>query len=109
MYYSSAAESIVTSYYIGWAIGSIIWGIIWGFATNAIIHNKGYDENWFWWGFFFGIFALIVALTKPEYKGNSDSASYTSRSSDSTTAAFQVSSFRPTLKEQRESAEMEKM
>ena len=66
MYYSSAADSIVTSYYIGWAIGSIIWGIIWGFATNAIIHNKGYDENWFWWGFFFSIIAVIVAATKPE-------------------------------------------
>lgn len=43
----------------------IIWGAIWGFATNTVISNKGYDENWFWWGFFFGIIALLVALGKP--------------------------------------------
>ena len=33
-------------------------------VVNKVIENKGYQENWFWWGFFFGIFALIVALTK---------------------------------------------
>lgn len=43
----------------------IIWGIIWGFATNKVIENKGYDENWFWWGFLFGFIALIVACAKP--------------------------------------------
>lgn len=51
-----------------YCIGAIIWGVIWGFATNAVIHNKGYDDNWFWWGFFFGFIALIVAATKPEKK-----------------------------------------
>ncbi len=51
---------------IGGIIGSIIGSIILGCATNIIIHNKGYDENWFWWGFFFGIIALIVAAAKPE-------------------------------------------
>lgn len=39
---------------------------IWGWAVNKIVENKGYDENWFWWGFFFGIFALLVALTKSD-------------------------------------------
>ena len=43
----------------------IVLGIIFGVATNAIIRNKGYNENWFWWGFFFGIIALIVAASKP--------------------------------------------
>lgn len=42
----------------------LIWCIIWGIVVNKVIENKGYQENWFWWGFFFGIFALIVALTK---------------------------------------------
>ena len=56
----------LTGYYIGYLIGGIIWGIIWGVATNAIIHNKGYDENWFWWGFFFSFIAVIVAISKPE-------------------------------------------
>ncbi len=45
-------------------VGTIIGGIIWGIVVNKVIENKGYEENWFWWGFFFGIFALIVALTK---------------------------------------------
>lgn len=47
---------------------AIIWGCVWGAATNAVIQNKGYDENWFWWGFFFGFIALLVALTKPDNK-----------------------------------------
>lgn len=51
---------------MGAIIGFIIWGIVWGFATGAVIKNKGYDDNWFWWGFFFGFIALIVAVAKPE-------------------------------------------
>ena len=43
----------------------IIQGVIFGVAVNAIIANKGYRENWFLWGFFFGFVALIVALSKP--------------------------------------------
>ena len=45
---------------------AIIWGCIWGAATNVVIQNKGYDENWFWWGFFFGFIALLVAMSKPD-------------------------------------------
>lgn len=44
----------------------IIQATIFGFATNAVVNNKGYEENWFWWGFLFGFLALIVALAKPE-------------------------------------------
>ena len=43
-----------------------IQGFIWGWAVNKVVENKGYNENWFWWGFFFGMLALIVALTKPD-------------------------------------------
>lgn len=50
---------------LGTIIGIILWGCVWGFVTNKVIKNKGYEENWFWWGFFFGIFAVIVAATKP--------------------------------------------
>ncbi len=53
---------------MGYIIGVIIWGIIWGYATNAVISNKGYSENWFWWGFFFGVIAFLVALTKPDVR-----------------------------------------
>jgi len=56
----------MTGYIIGYTIGIIIWGLVWGFATDAVIHNRGYNENWFWWGFFFGFVALIVACTKPQ-------------------------------------------
>lgn len=47
-------------------ISYIITGVIFGVATNKIIENKGYDDNWFWWGFFFGIIALLVALSKSD-------------------------------------------
>lgn len=54
-----------------------IQGSIWGWAVNKIIENKGYRENWFWWGFFFGIIALIVALTKPDVpRTTSNTGSY---------------------------------
>ncbi len=39
---------------------------IWGYAVYSIVQNKGYDENWFWWGFFFGILALLFALAKED-------------------------------------------
>ena len=41
-------------------------GSVFGIATQNIIDNKGYDEKWFWWGFFFGFLAVLVALSKPE-------------------------------------------
>ena len=44
----------------------IFWSVLWGYATQSIIRNKGYYENWFWWGFFFGLIALLVALSKSE-------------------------------------------
>ena len=47
-----------------WAV--LIYGLAFGFVTKIVIKNKGYPEGkWFWWGFFFGVFALIVACTKP--------------------------------------------
>lgn len=45
---------------------TIAWSVFWGCMTNKIIENKGYAENWFWWGFFFGLIAFIIACTKPE-------------------------------------------
>jgi len=47
-------------------------GAVWGWAVNKVVENKGYRENWFWWGFFFGILALIVALTKPDLPRTAD-------------------------------------
>lgn len=52
-----------------------IWGSIWGWAVNKVIENKGYRENWFWWGFFFGMIALLVALTKPDRPRTADESS----------------------------------
>ncbi len=40
--------------------------ILMGFLTQRVIRNKGYTTNWFWWGFFFGAIALIVALSRPK-------------------------------------------
>lgn len=52
--------------YIFYIVLVIIFAIIWGFVCRQIIYNKGYDQNWFWWGFWFGWIAVIVALCKPE-------------------------------------------
>lgn len=59
-----------------WLLGIAIWGSIWGFATNAVISNRGYDENWFWWGFFFGFIAFIVACTKPQNSSSYSAPAY---------------------------------
>lgn len=54
-----------------------IQGAVWGWAVNKVVENKGYQENWFWWGFFFGLIALIVALTKPDApRASYDGGSY---------------------------------
>ena len=37
-----------------------------GYITNEILKNKGYSENWFWWGFLFGIWAILFAFIKPD-------------------------------------------
>ncbi len=59
-------------------IGILIWGVVWGVATNKVLENKGYDDNWFWWGFFFGFIAMIVAVTKPENQTSTNVHSYDS-------------------------------
>lgn len=41
-------------------------GVFWGWVVKKIIKNKGYLENWFCWGFFFGFLAMVIALTKPD-------------------------------------------
>ncbi len=51
---------------LGALIVVFLWGCIWAFATAKVIENKGYEENWFWWGFFFGFLAFIAALAKPD-------------------------------------------
>lgn len=43
----------------------IIQGVFWGNITNKVIEDKGYYDNWFWWGFFFNWIALLVAFSKP--------------------------------------------
>lgn len=54
-------------FWIAFAIIYIVQGIASGVAVNIILDNKGYSEdNWFLWGFFFGIIALIVASSRPE-------------------------------------------
>lgn len=33
-------------------LGYCIYGTVWGVVVNKVIENKGYQENWFWWGFY---------------------------------------------------------
>lgn len=64
--YTKINKSMKVILMMGYIIAVIVWGCIWGFATNKVIENKNYDENWFIWGFLFGFIAFIVACTKPE-------------------------------------------
>lgn len=61
---------------------AIVQALVFGFATKIVIENKGYDDNWFWWGFFFGFIALIVACAKPQ------NINYTSSSSQPSQPAY---------------------
>ena len=61
--------------WVGSLISLIVWGIICGVATNKVIEKKCYSDNWFWWGFFFGFLALIVACTKPQAQSYNSSSS----------------------------------
>ena len=65
-------------------VGSLIWGLIWGYATSEVIKNKNYMdyESWFWWGFFFGLIAFVIASSKDQAK-----ASYSSGPTHLTAAA----------------------
>lgn len=67
----NVVDNAVTGLLFFYAACWIGTALLFGFATKKIIENKGYSENWFWWGFFFGMIALIVALTKPDVRQNS--------------------------------------
>ncbi len=49
-------------------------GVIWGYATKMVLNNRGYDENWFWWGFFLSFIPIIVAFSKPQISVASSTA-----------------------------------
>ena len=51
---------------MGYIILGLVCAFIWAKVVDGIIENKGYEEDWFWWGFFFGPIAFIIALTKPD-------------------------------------------
>ena len=57
---------------MGYFLIGTVWCIVWGVVVNKVIENKGYQENWFLWGFFFGVFALIVAVTKQNVQNHSE-------------------------------------
>ena len=46
----------------------VVRGCIWGAISRSVMEGKGYSDasSWFWWGFFFDIIAVIIALTKPD-------------------------------------------
>jgi len=46
---------------------ALIWQCtFWGSVTRKVLENKGYSEDWFFWGFFFGIIAFALAVSKPD-------------------------------------------
>lgn len=61
----------------GWILAqfiiSIVVSVVLGCVTVSIRHNKGYYGNkWFWFGFFCGIPAIIVACAIPSYYDNGE-------------------------------------
>lgn len=52
---------------IGLIFGAVIWGISWAITADKIMEGKGYDDHSTWqiYGFFFGIFAVFVAMSRP--------------------------------------------
>lgn len=54
-------------YLMEYLIVVIVYGVIWGYVCAKVVENKGYEVgNWHIWGFVFGIFAFLVAATKPD-------------------------------------------
>ena len=52
-----------------WLFYAIAYGIVWSIVCAKVIDNKGYDPGpWYLWGFLFGIFAFLVAVTKEPYQ-----------------------------------------
>ena len=57
----------------------LTWGLIWGIVVQKVVINRGYNENWFKWGFFF-LFMLMgadIGLREVVYQ-KKDSKSFTS-------------------------------
>lgn len=49
----------------------VIHGIVWGKATNKVLQYRGYFyDDWFLWGFLFGMVALLVAMSRPDNNAN---------------------------------------
>ena len=49
----------------------IIRGIVIGKATNKVLAYRGYFyEDWFVWGFLFGMITLLVAMSRPDNNAN---------------------------------------
>ncbi len=55
-------------------ISYLVYCIMWGIICYRIVRKKGYMENWFLLGFFFGVIAYILAVRKPDYSVESYSS-----------------------------------
>lgn len=61
---------------IGVMLALLHCGALCGVLANKLIRDKGYRENWFWWGFFFGPIAVAIACMKPAAKRASAARSW---------------------------------
>ena len=72
-------------------IGVIIHSVLCGAVTQSIIEEKGYYENWFWYGFFFAEFAILAAKVKEEKHATSLEYTIPSYLTSNTSALSSVS------------------
>lgn len=46
-------------------------GVVYGTATKKVLQYRGYFyEDWFWFGFVFGLVTLLVAMSRPDNNAN---------------------------------------
>jgi hypothetical protein len=48
-------------------------GVFWGFFSYKVTTDKGYSNKWFFLGFFFGVFGLLIAVLLPDLRKESRS------------------------------------
>lgn len=54
-------------------VGFVCGGSYWGNKVNEVVHSKGYDQDWYWRGFWLGEFAFREAVAMPQRHGGSES------------------------------------
>ena len=79
--------ALIKQGFLLWAIIIVVDALVWAIVCKKVVENKGYKEDWFWWGFWFNIFAFLVAISKPnKHLINNDISNNLNYDNDSNTS-----------------------